>query len=329
MVPEALFEAEIEVMDRAPPARITGFIAAFDTVLVKLTGSRAAAGDARIADLRDGAQRFVATYRYLDPAAEDALPRLWVRFDGPAIEHALAERGMALWGLPRPPVLVWMVVQETGSRVFAAEDLHADLQAALKAAGRSRGLPLILPLLDIEDRQLLSPADIAMGFHDRILAASARYSPGAVLTVQITGDHEDRSEGRWSLYHDGERLDVREFSEDTTDLVGLAIDHAADTLAARLAAVRDTTPLGVGVLVRVEGLRSFSDFGRAQEALLALPPVSGVRLTRMEGGAAVFEVDVRGGATGIERAVSAGSAFAASRHDVDTHGDMIQLRLLP
>ena len=48
--------------------------------------------------------------------------------------------------------------------------------AALRARAAYRGMPLQLPLMDLEDQAGLTPADVWSGYQPGIRQASARYT---------------------------------------------------------------------------------------------------------------------------------------------------------
>ncbi|MDP9011599.1 MAG: DUF2066 domain-containing protein, partial [Pseudomonadota bacterium] len=135
-----LFQATAAVADRSEGAKTAAFQAALKVVLVRVTGRRTADEDPAYAPLVNNAARYVQQYR----TAPDG--KLWVAFDGAAIERWLTQNGQPLWGRERPSTLVWLSVQN-GSQpgvVLSADDT-SDLKEAIDAAAAVRGVPLVWP----------------------------------------------------------------------------------------------------------------------------------------------------------------------------------------
>ena len=63
----------------------------------------------------------------------------------------------------------------TSSLILRAKQLFlAAAEMAMEERSAERAVPIILPLLDLEDQSVISAAEIWGGFSDRVIAASAR-----------------------------------------------------------------------------------------------------------------------------------------------------------
>src|SRR5258706_15949695 len=61
----------------------------------------------------------------------------------------------------------------------------AAVRKELLAVADERGLPVTLPLLDVQDLRAVTFADVWGGFEDRVAAASARYRADALLIGRV------------------------------------------------------------------------------------------------------------------------------------------------
>ena len=72
------------------------------------------------------------------------------------IERMLADAQIPLWDSNRPSVLIWMALQdESGSRSLMTSDINNDIIEYIKYFADARGLPVLFPVLDFEDRRNL------------------------------------------------------------------------------------------------------------------------------------------------------------------------------
>ena len=230
-------------------------------MLVKVTGLRRFADTVRIDSLVQSAPGLVQQYQLRtvevglgETSAQE--PRLWARFDRGAVDRLVREAGLPVWGMTRPPVLTWVAVENEGSlRMVGSEGTEAVVRI-LRHGGATRGVPLIQPLLDIEDQALSGPPELWVEADERIRKASERYQPGSILIGRI--DRGVLWEARWSLLLPG----AAQRWETEGDLLDLVVDEgvqeAIDTLAAHyMNTVPDTG--GATIVVSVSGVHDFMD----------------------------------------------------------------------
>lgn len=266
--PVALGEVTVQATGEA------GFAEAMRTVLVRLTGRRAAVSDPALAPLIRDARRYVQIVR---PATATSAPR--VTLDAAAIERSLLALAQPVWARERPLVL----------GVIASAPVGADAAAtrsALESAALERGLPL----------RLMSASSAGLAVSQSIdanaaLAAARR----AGADVALLGE-ADGAEWQWTLF-DGVAPAV------FTGSVTAGIEGAADTLAigaqAAIAQAVESTS------VRVVGLSSLQDYADVQRLLAGLLGVRAVGVRAVESDSALFEVQLPGGAQGLQTALAA------------------------
>jgi hypothetical protein len=124
------------------------------------------------------------------------------------------------------------------------------------AAADERGLPIVLPLLDAEDRMHVRFADVWGGFDQFVARAAERYAVDAVLIGRVAVTSLGQ-EVRWTLL----RGDQRQTS--LTADVRSGIDWLADELALQFI----TTGGASLTWITVHGVESYPDFSRVFEYL--------------------------------------------------------------
>lgn len=307
----ALYEAQVPVQGQGAAERGDALRHALAEVLVKLSGDRTAPKNAALSRLLKDAPRFVLEYRYQAAAEEQAAPgeqRLWVRFDGEAVEQEIRKAGMPVWGRMRPATLVWLAVDDGGQRFLIAGGAHAAAATELRAAALRRGVPLLLPLMDLEDQDRLRPDDVWNGSRETVLSASVRYRPEAVLAGRMREERPGVWVAHWTFYQQGA---ASEWTTRGTEAKAVAdgIDRTADALAAPLAVHAGGTQPS-GLMLQVSDVRSAEEYARTLRYLTGLGPVSRVQVTRVEGSTVTFQLEVRGDRHVLERAIASGNILA-------------------
>lgn len=285
-----LYEAEVAFEGDRDEA----FRSALGVVLVRMTGRRDIATRPEVAPLLRNAASFAQQFR--QPAPD----RMWAAFDGAALERELAQLGQPVWGAERPTTLLWIAVDGGGGKRFvmaAGEEFEeeAAIREEILAAAGERGLPLVFPLMDAQDRALASFPEVWGGFDDSILAASARYGADAVLVGRLSLD--DPGHGRWSLLEAG---DAQRWAGGIPQSIG----RVADQFAARFAVV--SSGESRVVQLSVAGIDSVEDYGRISRFLGGLTAVEALSVEHVEGDQLVFRAALRGDAAALDEAVRLG-----------------------
>jgi uncharacterized protein len=288
-----LYQTVVPVADRSDGAQAGAFQAAMRVVVVRVTGRRSADGDPAFAPLVSNSRRYVQQYR----GAPDN--KLWVSFDGPAIERWLTQNGQPLWGAERPVTFVWLEVQagQTGAGaaptpaagpsggVVSADDT-SELKTSIDAAAAVRGIPLIWP----------NAADAQKGRADAAgagaIAEMAR-SRGAVAT--LVGRASNATAGasvRWTHV----------FQDRSSEFSGAleGINRAADTYAGLFAASGTLAPVDI----EVSGVADLQDYASVQGYLESLTFISRVSVLGLTGDLVRFRLTTRGGIESLQRALS-------------------------
>lgn len=311
-----LYEAETVVADQSAAARRAALRVCLRLALVKLTGESEALRNAALAPLLNRPERFVREYRYKEvrtPPSPGAPPatelRLVVRFDEDSLNKSLRDSGVPVWGRERPSILIWLVIEQDQARLFASSEETPEALALLRGRAQQRGIFVMLPLLDLEDRAVLQPRDIWGGFGGPVLAASARYEADVVLTGRVESLAEELWNGKWTMYQRGAvRAEWRSETGFFDKALRQGIDGAIDRLAAEFAQAKDYARLGEVQLV-VNNVHSIGQYARVIDYLDSLSAISEVRVTEVREGEMTLALSVHGGERAVSQALSLGSVM--------------------
>jgi hypothetical protein len=248
---------------------------AMSVLLTRITGRRAPESQVETAGLIENASTYVTSY-------QSAADEIRVGFSRTGVNAALTSLNLPIWGAERPSTLIWIaadlgrgerteVMADTvtpGRRpgevagqptVPLSDDALVSFEAIvdeLATAADERGLPIVLPLLDIQDRAVVSFEDVWGGFDPLVAQAAERYPVDAVLIGRVAVTTFGL-EVRWTLLG-GDQSQGR-----VTNNVRSGIDWLADEFAARFITVGDART----TWITVHGIESWPDFGRVVEYL--------------------------------------------------------------
>lgn len=316
VVPD-LHATAVAVPDQSPDQRAKAFRAALAEVVVRLTGDRAAPDSAALAPLMKAPQRFVGEFSYVqDPPApavgEPPLPAgtvvrtlLRVRFEALALERALREAGLTVWGRERPRTLLWLVLDDGPERdLVGPEDAEPFVAAA---AGRM--VPLVWPTLDAEDRAALTLADLAALDEAKVRAASLRHPAEAVLAGRaLRAGNAWQGQFLWLMGDDFERFEVAGPSVEA--VAAAVLDRLAGNYVARYGVRNEELPAVIEVAI--EGVADVVDYARAISYLQELSPVRKVDLLGAHHDVLRLRVTFRGDAPTLERIIALDAVLGRS-----------------
>lgn len=294
---------------------------ALGQLLPRVTGRLDAALEPALADLLQNAEDYVEQIGALDRET------LLVTFDARAIEEALIARDQPIWGPERPLTLLWLAIDTgRGERGILAAgeamtdispeflELQANFRDQLSSVAEERGLPLSLPLMDLQDMSALSYIDIVGGFTDQLSKASIRYGADAVLTglARVTRSGVNV---QWTLLKDGGRFALG------GTLMRDGLNRLADLYAAEFSTfggVRTT-------LITVLGIETLEDYGRVMRYLESLSLLEAVGAEEFVDGALSIRVYARGGTTVLERVLALGNILTPAVVPLDQVANNTQL----
>jgi hypothetical protein len=312
-VVRGLYSAEVPIQDQSEAARSRGFEQALREVFVKVSGDSRVRSDPELDAILRRAPRYVREFSYTTHAPLDSsggTPSLWLRvsFDGTSVDRLLRESGLPVWGKERPSTLLWLAVQGGRERSIVGSDSNASLLESITKAAEVRGVPVLLPLMDLEDRSRVNFADFLGGFDENVLAASERYGADATLIASLSRRNSGSWHGRFTLRSVGLQ-ESRELNAGSADaLIRSGIDFMADQLASQYAyssqEARETT-----VVLQVTGVDALTDYARVLAYLNGLSPVSSVEPRSLAPGSVGYTMTVRGGRADLQRVIALGSVL--------------------
>ncbi len=304
-----LYDAVSPVVGTEAVERNTAVRAAFGKVLVKVTGNRRVASRKALAADSKNASRYVQQYRYQVLSGTDNRDQpgrqLKVSFDKNELDRLLQSRGLPVWSANRPSVLVWLGLESKRKRRLMNPEIDADLRLVLEQVAAERGIPLVLPLMDLEDQGQMQVADLWGNFESNIRTASRRYAPELILTGSLVRVNKGRWRGEWQLYYADSQSHWSAEADSRISLTADALQRTGDHLANRFAPLKEERSLST-VRLRVAGIEQLSDYASVLELLSAQNFLERVVVVSVAPDVVIYDLHGQGGVTALERGLGIG-----------------------
>lgn len=303
-----LYSVEVAVASQGSAQRIEALRKAMAELVVRSTGTSISLESAQIREAISNAKRYVQQYAYrmtsrqVDGEDVEEL-RIRVDFDQRGMQRLLRDAGLPLWSSNRPTLMVWLAVSEQGQRkMVGASDLHPAVDA-LRDHCVYRGLPLVMPLLDLQDSANISEDDIWSLRTEKIYHASARYQADAFLAGRLLVSADGRLVGDWLFVHEGEAVTIEGTGENLEAYLNHAIDAAANDLAQKYAVHPSSDEQG-SLKIVFRGVQDFRDYSAITHYIRQLVSVRQVKVRSIDRDVLSLSVRVDGSADQVVRMFS-------------------------
>jgi hypothetical protein len=232
---------------------------------------------------------------------------------------------LGVWSEIRPEILIWLVVEKTNDRQLFKTGQMPDIEQALHDAAKQKALPLLLPLMDLEDRQKILVNDVLSAYSDHLFAASRRYDVPAILAGRVI-KKGDCWLGEWTLYFDEK---INQWSDNCQPLPSTLLGGIQGTytiLSKYYAVTVGMINTGV-VTLRIKGVKGSTDRNRVTGYLHSLPMVKSVNWLNVLSGANLFEIRLAGNRRNFEEMLGLGRVLEPITKS-NPGSDMLDYRLM-
>jgi uncharacterized protein len=303
-----IYETEVIALSQSEPDRNAAITEALKIVLTRVMAGDNILADPTVQSALSNAQHYVKQYQYSLATTQSAISRssrvMRVLFDESLLIELMKSSKLGVWSEIRPELLVWLVVEKTNDRQLFNAGQMPDIEQALHDAAEHKALPVLLPLMDLEDRQNISVNDVLSAYSENLLAASRRYDVPAVLAGRII-KKDNCWLGEWTFYFDDK---INQWSGNCHPLSStlLAGIQGTYTILSKYYAVTVGMINTGAVTLKIEGIKGSTDRNRVTGYLQSLPMVKSVIWLRMLSGADLFEIRFAGDRRNFEEMLGLG-----------------------
>ena len=314
-----LYVHQVAVSNESDSERSRAFGEALSAVIIKVTGERRWLLHPTIERALDNAQDYVEAISYISEAIElvqeaSAAPQqnrdsrntqdnaggalvntpnllqevseqryINVNFAAELIDQLLTDADIPVWDSNRPSVLVWMALQtESGERRLLTADNQPEIIRYMQDFALERGLPIIFPVLDFEDRQSLNEDQLWNLEESVIELASIRYGADSILSGRLHFTAGGELVGLWKFIFQDE-VDVFDgFDQDLQGYLYEPLDRVTNKLSSYFAIVPEESTEQF-VRLRIEGINNLTAYSALLSYVSNLGLVQSVAAAELDG----------------------------------------------
>lgn len=298
---QSLYQATAPVSDQSNTARNAAIKWMFGQVLVKVSGQSKITEHPTIQQEISKALSYASGFGFNQT---DSGKELAVTFNEQLIDDLLKQNGFTLWDAERPSVMLWLVYEdEQGNRQILNEQSAPELLADIKQIAKVRGLPLLVPLWDLDDQMVVSAGDVWGQFEDKVAVANARYRSDYMILAKVT-DYGFSKNVSWSVFKMGSDVDI--FGQTTAEISMTGSDDATSLNAAFNEIINqstdffaqqysvDTSASDGDVMVTLTNINSLQRYAEAVAYLKTIKAVENVVLVKVKANEYSFKVQLLG-----------------------------------
>lgn len=302
-----IFSAAVQVDSQQESDRELAFLEALKQVIVKISGDSAYLEEPLLDSILSSPRRYVEGFSYqrnprftgqsvdfldrevvgeatsVDSYSEKMTPEreyvLRVQFEETALIQNVREIGLPVWGALRPSILAWVVMQREGERHLINSD-YPDIMATLKSEAERFGLPVFLPVGDLQDLSEVNLDELWGLFPSAVEKAGQRYPSDFKLLARVY-EADEGLELKWNLLAANSVLNGRAQAIDYRSLWRQSSEDIARELSKQFAVVSDPTKDAQELVLVVSGIERFVDYAKMVEHLESLSSVDTALVRRV------------------------------------------------
>ena len=311
---EDLFTVELPVADQTTSLRLESFSQAFRQVIVKVSGSDEALRSPAFERPIESSARYVKQFRYINRSLpEDEEPdvgRLYLRidFNQQLIESLLREHNFPVWGRERPSSLLVISYDVNENIKLVSQDSTPGLVEALDQAASTHAVPVLFPLLDLEDIALVNISDVVSREFGKIQTMAVRYAPDALLVGQVLGRSGQGWRGDWEVRFADQIFKWKFEAPSKQQVIDQVIRHLAKILALEYA-LEDHRRAEQTLLLSVSALGGIDNLIKVQKYLKSLNVVETVHVAMINGDVITYRLRLRNDPEDLQRLIDFGDVL--------------------
>lgn len=327
---QGLFEAEVITQSQSPEDRNKAIKEALAIVLGKIMAGDNVLEDPTVKLALNDAPLYTTQYQYsLIPSnTDESSARIMrVKFDQNALLELMLSSKLGIWNEVRDETLVWLVVGKGRKKQIFKAEIMPEIANALDKAAKRKGLPLLFPLMDLEESQKISINDILGTHSERLLEVSERYETPSILVGHLK-KNKKCWKSEWALYFDN---GIKQWESDCVSLDDAVLSGMQGTYdkLSKFYAVKPET-LGIGtVVLKVAGVKNMTDMSRITDYLNSLPMTESVHWLKVKSGINYYKVKTSGSRRSFIEAVGLGRILDPLDSEEKRDKNELNYRLLP
>lgn len=327
-----LYQAQLAVDSRDEDEREQLAPQLLHQVILKVVGNSALLNDTDLQPVLKQAGQYVQQFEYVrtnDVSADLTQPdrlALKISFDPDGVNRLIQGLGLPVWGKIRPDILAWVAINKDQSQqLLSLENADSDITPLFETAADKRGLPILLPLMDLQDLTQISFDTVWQQDEATVQLASARYGADMLLMCQATVEG-DIATIHWQLVTDD---DSKRWQSQGTLQAALeaGVGQLADILASQYSQTVDTSLADQRLTMHISDVIDYGDFTRLMSYLRQLDYITDIRVINLNQQMLNLDIAFTGNVQVLQRTLAVGRMLTED-NSFDGNGAK-QYRLLP
>ncbi|GGM92207.1 DUF2066 domain-containing protein [Shewanella xiamenensis] len=300
-----LDEADVPVTSRAVPERNSALKTALEKVIIKNTGTARSLDNSVIQSQLANPDALLSQFGYVEQNGQLLLK---ANFEHRRIVSLLRQAQLPVWGTQRPLTLFWVAMPGEGDTILLSDSSTSTERQAFSSFSDERGIPVLLPILDLDELMGINPNDVKGMFADIVASVSGRYQADflALVAIEPAGN---LVRYRLNLYS---KTTIDSLTPPLFSFNGSA-ENSAQAITAMMAALGDyyftkyaiaDSGEQVGASVTFVNIDKMAQVVEVEKYLKQLSAVKNATLSRIQGNTVTFSLDLFGSQTDFERLLS-------------------------
>ncbi|MSP52796.1 MAG: DUF2066 domain-containing protein [Gammaproteobacteria bacterium] len=299
-----LYNAQIPVASQNSSDRPAAIKEAYQSVLIKVTGNGKVMQNARIRTNAAQAETYIQQYSYQTntDANNATYPyQLLVQFDPEAINRSLLAAKLPIWGQDRPLTIFWIATTVNAEqRLLSASD-ESPILIALDKSAQIYGLPILFPILDLNDLNQLSVTDVTGRFVAPVVQASVRYGSNAVVMINIEQQNNQWT-SLWTLVTANAPQSWSVQDADLNNMIAQGMNKLVSMLSQQFAL--SAASQHTIVKIQINGIANLSDYARVTRYLKRIAVVKKVTLLALARQQATFQLGLASNSASLQKSIA-------------------------
>lgn len=301
-----VFSSEVVLDETKADAETRAKAEGLKQVIIRASGDKNAINSPVIKKVLNRSGNYLSQISYGEQLGQKSIKMV---FNPPQIQSLLGQAELPYWSDIRSNLVVWVIQEGQYGREILWDYTDSSALNQIKIFSDLRGLPITIPVGDIEDVTSISGPDLWGSFTSPISKASVRYSSDAVLVIRVQ-KAANGSYVRWTLYDekpefivDSKREPVvGEATGDTLKALEVVIDEVSNYYA-RKSAIKSSGVSENTITAKFIEVESAQSFFTLENMLQKLSSVAGVDVEKIIGNEVTFNIHLLGSEIDFETEV--------------------------
>ncbi|MCG9696791.1 DUF2066 domain-containing protein [Shewanella sp. Isolate11] len=298
-----LDESVVKVDDRTTQTKNAALQQALRDVILKNSGSESALDVASINSAISNPTSYIRQFGYQDIEGQQYLR---ASFDQQKIIKLLRDAQLPVWGKQRPLTLMWLADHNQGEFNIVSDASDTVVSGDIRQISQSRGMPMLLPLMDLDDAMFVGVNDVRGMFADQVAKASQRYNTDYFIMASVEINSDNKASFNMVLYPMGTEQGLYQplaqksgVADTETAAIGQMLSAVSEFYAARYAVADSGESLSKKLtFIDLSQRKQLVDI---EKFLTQLSAVKSVSLIQLKGSTASFSLELFGSEADLKR----------------------------